>query len=203
MRTVARRRRSWWVLHAFGRNPLLRWTDRIDACVIVFGILMAITATVLCVLAGVGIYRSHALVYEAQSHERHGATASVVQTAPRAPHSARATVLVTWVVDVNAGQGQPTQTVRTGWVTTDRAVKNGDPVDIWVNDAGEAVPPPKPPSQAGFDAVGIGAGIWCVATLGVIAVVGFLRAPVLQIRGRTWDREMKAFAGGGRRRHLQ
>jgi hypothetical protein len=202
MRTVPRRRRSWWVIHAFGRNPLLRSTDRTEAGVIVFGILMAIAVTVLCVLAGVGIYRSHALAYEAQSRERHAATASVIQTEPRVPHSARVTVLARWVVGVNDRRGLHSETVRTGWVSTGKAVKNGDPIDIWVNDAGELIPPPKSPSQAGYDAVGIGAGIWCVATLGVIAIVGLLRAPVIRIRDRKWDREMKALAGGGRSNHL-
>lgn len=37
---------------AFGRNPLLGWTDRVEAGVIVFAVLVALAATAVCAVAG-------------------------------------------------------------------------------------------------------------------------------------------------------
>ena len=60
MHSFSLRYRSWWIMRAFGRNPLLRWTDRLEACVIVFAIVAALAATPVCAAAGAGVYRSHA-----------------------------------------------------------------------------------------------------------------------------------------------
>ena len=48
MHAFSLRYRSSWITRAFGRNPLLRWTDRTEACVIVFAILVALAATPVC-----------------------------------------------------------------------------------------------------------------------------------------------------------
>ena len=192
--------RSWWITRAFGRNPLLRWTDRIEACLIVFAILGALAATPVCALAGAGVYRSHAQLYAAQSRARHTVTATVVETGPalHKPHATSVAVLVMWLVGVGGARGGEVQVGHTDWVSTDRAVKAGDRMDIWVNDVGAPAAPPTPPSQAGFDAVAFGAGIWFVATLGLMAAVGMARSPLNRIRHVQWEREIRGFADGGR-----
>ncbi|MDT7796443.1 MAG: hypothetical protein QOD59_5884 [Mycobacterium sp.] len=200
MHAFSLRGRSWWIMRAFGRNPLLRWTDRTEACVIVFAILVALAATPVCAAAGVGVYRSHARLYAEQSLARHSVTATVVEKDPR-PHQPRSTgvtVLAMWLVAADGARGGEIEVAHTGWVSRDRAVNAGDRIDVWVDDAGAPVAPPTPPSQAWLDAVGYGAGIWLVAALGLTAAVGMVRSPLNRIRRVQWEGDIKGFTDGQR-----
>jgi len=187
-------------VRAFGRNPLLRWTDRLEACVIVFAIVVALAATPVCAVAGAGVYRSHRALYAAQSRARHTVTAMVVEPGPplHTPHDTSGAVLAMWLVAADGARGGEVQVAHTGWMSRDRAVNAGDHIDIWVDDAGAPVAPPTPPSQAGLDAVGFGAGIWLVAALGLTAAVGMVRSPLNRIRRVQWERAIKGFSDGQR-----
>jgi hypothetical protein len=187
-------------MRAFGRNPLLRWTDRTEACVIVFAILVALAATPVCAAAGVGVYRSHARLYAEQSLARHSVTATVIETGPR-PHQPRSTsitVLALWLVAADGARGGEVQVAHTGWMSRHRALNAGDRTTVWVDDAGAPVAPPTPPSQAGLDAVGVGVGIWLVAALGLTAAVGMVRSPLNRIRRVQWEGDIKGFTDGQR-----
>jgi hypothetical protein len=197
MHAFSLRYRSSWITRAFGRNRLLRWTDRAEACVIVFAIVVALASTPVCAAAGVGVYRSHARLYAEQSRARHSVTATVVETRPR-PHRTSITVLAMWLVAADGARGGEVQVAHTGWMSRDRAVNAGDHIDIWVDDAGAPVAPPTPPSQAGLDAVGFGTGIWVVAALGLTAAVGMVRSPLNRIRRVQWERDIKGFTDGQR-----
>src|SRR5258708_34151281 len=98
--------RSWCVTHAFGRNPLLRWTDRIEAWVIVFAIVAVLAATPVCAVAGAGVYRSHHGLYAAQSRARQTVTATVVETGPPV-HTPHATGGCVFIVRVGGASGRP------------------------------------------------------------------------------------------------
>src|SRR5258708_19533761 len=50
--------RSWCITRALGRNPLLRWTDRIEASVFVFPILAALPPPPVCPPPAARLYRS-------------------------------------------------------------------------------------------------------------------------------------------------
>jgi len=187
-------------VRAFGRNPLLRWTDRLEACVIVFAIVAALAATPVCAAAAAGVYRSRLQLYGAQSRARHTVTATVVEPGPplHTPHATSGAVLVMWLDTADGARGGEVQVAHTGWMSGNRAVNAGDRLDIWVDDAGTLAAAPTPPSQAGLDAVGFGAGIWIVATLGLMAAVGMSRSPLNRIRHVQWEREIRGFADGGR-----
>ena len=200
MHAFSLRCRSWWITRAFGRNPLLRWTDRVEAWVIVLAILAALAAAPVCAVAGAGVYTSHVQLYVAQSRARRTVTATVIETAPplHRPHVTNVAVLAMWLVGVGGARGGEVQVGHTGWVSTERALKAGDHIGIWVDDVGMPAAPPTPPSQAWLDAVSFGAGIWSVAALGLIVAVGMVRSPLNRIRHRQWEREFTAFADGGR-----
>jgi hypothetical protein len=199
------RRRLWWITSAFGRNPLLRWTDRIEACIIMSAIVAALVAIPLCALDGAGVYRSHLQLYAAQSRVRQPVTATVVETGPppHSPHATQVAVLATWAVDADGARTGGALPEHTGWVTADRAVKTGDRIDIWVNAGGAPTAPPTPLSRATYDAVGFGVGIWLIATMGLMGGVGIVRSPLNRIRHGQWEREIKRFANGGRSNRLR
>ena len=200
MHAFSLRFRSWWIPRAFGRNPLLRWTDRTEACVIVFAMLVALAATPVCAAAGAAVYRSHVRLYAEQSLARHCVTATVVEArpGPHQPHSTSTSVLAMWLVAADGARGGEVQVAHTGWVSRDRAVIAGDHIGVWVDDAGAQVAPPTPRSQAGLDAVGFGGGIWLVAALALTAAVGMVRTPLNRIRRVQWERDIKGFTDGQR-----
>jgi len=166
----------------------------------VFAIVAVLAATPVCAVAGAGVYRSHRALYAAQSRARHTVTATVVEPGPplHTPHATSGAVLVMWLVGADGARGGEVQVAHTGWMSGNRAVNAGDRLDIWVDDAGTLAAAPTPPSQAGLDAVGFGAGIWFVATLGLMAAVGMARSPLNRIRHVQWEREIRGFADGGR-----
>ena len=182
--------RSWWVACAFGRNRLLRTTDRVEACVVVCAIWLALAAAGICVATGVAVYSSHARLYAEQARARHTVAATVIEAAGqiRAPHTTGTAVEAMWPGDVG---------VRTNWYRTSRTVKPGDRIDIWVDSAGSPAAAPTPPSQAGIDAVGVGAAMWCAVTLGLMACVAIARSPLNRIRHGQWDREIASLVDGG------
>lgn len=201
MHTFTLRGRTRWVARPFSRNPLVRWTDRIEACAIQLVILLALAAAAASAAPVAGVYRSHAELYAEQSRTRHEVTATVVERdlRPRPPHTTRVAVLATWLVGGDGARGGERDIGHSDWITTERSVKAGDRLDIWLDDAGVLIAPPTPQSQAVIDAAGVGTGIWCCAALVLVAVVGLVRGPLDRIRRVQWEREIEGLADGGLR----
>jgi hypothetical protein len=199
MRNFGLHRRTRWVARAFGRNPLLRRTDRVEACAVLAAVLLALAVCPACVAEGAHAYRSHAQLYDAQSRTRHMVIASVAATGDPShrPHTTTSVVLAVWLDGADGARGGESQSEHAKWVTTDRRVTDGDQIHLWVDDAGAQVHPPTPRIEAGFEAVGVGAGIWGGAILGLTAAVAVLRSPLNRIRLVQLDREIKRFASGG------
>jgi hypothetical protein len=202
MHTFPLHGRTRWVARPFSRNPLVRWTDRIEACAIQLVILLALAAAAVCAVAAVGVYRSHTEFYAEQSRTRHAVTATVVETAwrprtPHTPHTPSVAVLAMWLVGGDGARGGERDIGHSEWINTDGSVKVGERLAIWLDDAGVPVAPPTPPSQAVVDAAGVGVGTWCGAALGLVGVVGMVRWPLNRIRRVQWEREIEGLAGGG------
>jgi len=121
--------------------------------------------------AGVAVYGSRARLYAEQAQTRHTVAATVIEesTDTHVPHITSISVRATWPVGVGA---------RTDWFRTGKAVKVGDRIDIWVDSAGLRAARPTPVSQAGMDAVDVGAAIWFGVTLGLMACVAMTRSPL-------------------------
>jgi hypothetical protein len=205
MRKFVLRRRKRWVARAFGRNPLVRWTDRVEACAILAAILLALGVCAVSVAQGAAVYRSHTQLYAAQARMRHMVTATVAATGspPREPHTTTSVVLATWPSSEDGARGGELDIDRAEWVTTDRAVADGDQIHLWLNDAGRQVDPPTPLTQAGVDAIGAGAGIEGCAVLGLMAGVALVRTRLDRIRRAQLEREIDRFASGDTTNHSQ
>jgi hypothetical protein len=205
MRKFVLRRRQRWVARAFGRNPLLRWTDRVEACVILAAFLLALGVCAVSVAQGAAVYRSHAQLYAAQARMRHMVTATVAATGspPREPHSTTSAVLATWPNAADGARGGELHIERAEWVTTDRTVIDGDQIHLWLNDAGREVDPPTPLAQAGIDAIGVGAAVWGCAVLALIAGVALVRSRLDRIRRAQLEREIDRSASGDTTNHSQ
>jgi hypothetical protein len=199
VRNFVLHRRSRWISRAFGDNPLLRWTDRVEASVIVAAIVLALLVLPLCVTESAHVYRSHAALYAAQARTRHQVTAVVAATGGTAhqPHNTSSAVLAVWAVGADGARGGESQTDHADWVTTERTVRDGDQIPLWLDNAGVVVDPPTPMIQAAMDAIGVGLGVWSLILLALIACVTVVRSPLNRIRQGRLDRELERFASGG------
>jgi hypothetical protein len=183
--------RGWWIARAFGSNPLLRRSDRIEASVIVIAISVVLLAAPFAAAVGTDVYGSHGRLYAQQARERHPISATVNQfdIVIATPHIAVTVVRATWTV---AGRE------RTEWFRFDHPVNVGDRIGIWVDKDGNRVGPPAPTWQAVTDALGAGTGIWLSMVLAASAAVAATRSVLNRLRHAQWEREITSWADGGR-----
>lgn len=201
MGTLRSHRGPWWLTRAFGRNPLVRASDRVEAGALLLGVAAAVIATVVALAAGMHVYRGHALLYS-QTQSRRLVTASVVESADRlrAPHTNGVPVLALWVVDEGGARGGEDLVAHTGWIRSGRTLHSGELMDVWVDGAGLATQPPTPTWQAGVDAAGFTTGLWLVSMAVLAAAWNFVRLPLDRIRQTHWEAELTA-ADGSYRHH--
>ena len=74
-----------------------------------------------------------------------------------------------------------------------------NPVEQWVDDAGNWVAPPTPLSRAAYDAVGMALALEGLVVTTAAALVVATRWQLCRIRYSQWDRELgRVLSGGGR-----
>jgi hypothetical protein len=135
----------------FGRNPLVRATDRVEALVLVLAVAVALIAVPISAAVGTAVYESRSRIYAEQVQTRRPVTATVTgDSHPRRDlESPTVTIAARWFA---AG------TERTGDVTAPLTANIGDDIEIWVDDEGFAVPAPV--NTACNAAVAFGAATW-------------------------------------------
>jgi hypothetical protein len=187
-----------WVGRIFGRNPLLRRTDRVEALAVVLATIASVLAIPVACAVGTAVYMSRERLYADEIQTRHAATATVMDVdSPRVrPYAGTITVRAKW----RDGGADHTDSFKGGY-----PVKRGETMQIWVDNHGNHVNPPAPTSQAGVDAVNTGLQIWLGVSLVATALAAATRAPLNRKRDAEWDRELRSLAddGGGRTNRRQ
>ena len=185
---------GWWVLRAFGRNPLVRGIDRLELLIVALGILVVVVAAACAGALGTAVHDARSRVYIAQAQTRHAVTASAIDdsTIVLRVHDSTATI-------VNA-RWQVGGTEHTGSLDSDRAVKTGDPLTIWVDREGNRVDAPTPISQAGVDAIGIAYVAWQTVALAAAGLICWARSRLNRRRDSAWERDIRCLIDddGGR-----
>jgi len=190
-----RLRCPWWV-HALGRNPLVRRSDRVEAIAFVIAVIVAVVAIPVAGAIGTSVHDAHSRTHAEQMHMRH----QVVATAVASGH------LVTRVQDL-------TFTAEAAWADSGRVHRGvipwsdwanvGDQQSIWVNDRGENVGPPSSPSRANGEAIGVALSVWVGLTEAAAAFVYLVRRWLNHARFAQWDRELDASHKNDNRRNHQ
>jgi multisubunit Na+/H+ antiporter MnhG subunit len=182
-----------WFTRLFGRNPLLRSSDRIEALTLILGIVLVLLTAPIAGAVGTAVYSSRTAVYEQQVRTRHAVAATVLadSTSTVRPYSVSFDVRARW-----QDRGVQHETVL-GW---DRPAKAGERLSIWVNDQGDEVGPPTGPNRAVSDAIVAGALLWLSVITVVAAVIGLARFRLDRRRHAEWDRGLRGLVGddGGR-----
>ncbi|SOX54399.1 hypothetical protein MAAFP003_3075 [Mycobacterium ahvazicum] len=178
--------RHWSVARIFGRNALLRRSDRMEALVTLIAFVVSLMAIPFAGVAAGITYGVRDRVYVQQAHQRHTVTATITQTSN--DDSGITLVQAKWP----APQGE-----RTGQLELADAAALGDRTTVWVDMHGDLVTPPTPTWQAVGDAFAAALGTVLVIAVGVAALVISVRSRLHRARDAQWGRELSCLQADG------
>jgi len=184
--------RCWRIGRLFGRNPLLRRTDRIEALVTLVALVVSLVAIPVAGVAGAVVYGARHSQYAKEAHQRHTMTAIVTNAGTDG--SAATVVQARW--PVAAGE-------RTGALELTTAAKVGDRIKTWVDKNGNPVAPPTASWRAVGDAVATALAISLSVGLWLTFLVTRVRSRLDRARDAGWEREIRYLQedGGRTNRH--
>ena len=137
---------------------------------------------------GTAVFDSQHRRYVQQAHTRHRVAATVAEDSDAA---GTVEVMASWITERGG---------RTSVVEWKAPVKRGDRIQVWVDASGDAVDPPTPIADAGFDAAAVG----MVMVAAVVVMAGSLAAATRcwldRIRDGQWESQLRTLVGddGGR-----
>jgi len=184
--------RRWWIGRLFGRNPLLRRSDRIEVLATLAALVLALVGIPVAGAVGTAIHDAE-----------HRADADLARTR----HPISATVVEVGAVTTFDGIRIPM--VRARWAAatgprTDsfpwrKKAVPGEHIQIWVDDHGDHVGSPTPLRPA-VDAFTVAAAIVLLTITLSASALALLRRHFHRARDAQWDREIRGLAseGGGR-----
>ena len=180
----------WPTARLFGRNPLVRTSDRVEALVLVLAVVMSLLFAPIAAAVGTAVHDSSRQLYAEQAHTRHSVTATV--TDDNAAQQVLQTNTITVAAQWSAAGAEHTGAVEAAWTA-----KSGDLVEIWVDDNGAQVGKPTPTTRAAVEAVTAALAIWlCVAAAAVTLWVG-TRIVCARIRFTGWQHDLDNLVGHG------
>lgn len=193
MQSFVIRPMTWPVLRLFSRSPLIRVSDRIETAVGTLAVLFVVIATACAGVAGTMIHDIQAQKYLEQTQTRHAVVARAVDDSELSASSETTafTVHARW----RANGVEHSDLL--GW---NRSVTVGAPLDIWVDDRGNRVAPPRPVAHAAVDALSAAVVGWFIAILALAEAVNAVRAHANRMRNAQWEQDLRALVGedGGR-----
>lgn len=156
----------------FGRSPLIRRSDRVEALILVLVVAVSLLTVPIAAAVGTATYDARSRLYAEQAQTRRTVTATVTGNDNREnPESPTVMVPARWSV---AGARH------SGEVLAKRPTNVGDDIEIWVDEQGSPVG--QPAMTALDEAVSAAMAIWCAVTLSGVAV--FAGARIALDRGR-------------------
>ena len=87
MDTFTVRSPRWLVVRLFGRNPLIRISDRIEALVLVLTVVVSLLAAPIAAAVGTAVHDSRSHLYAEQAQTRRTVTATVIDSPAEATQS--------------------------------------------------------------------------------------------------------------------
>ena len=193
MQSFVIRPMTWPVLRLFSRNPLVRVSDRIETAAVALGVLIVVIATACAGAVGTMLHDSQAQKYLEQQQTRHAIVARAVDDSEpaAAPEATSYTVLSGWRFNGT------NHTELIGWTNF---VKAGEPLNIWVDDRGNRIAPPRPVARAALDALSAAVVGWFIVILAIAHVVNAVRAYASRMRDAQWEQAIRELVDedGGR-----
>lgn len=173
-----------WLSVLFGRNPLIRTTDRLEALALVLTFVMALLAAPVAGAAGTAIYDSRSRHHAEQAQSRTAVTATVIDLPARSDPTR---VQARWYA---AGAEH------TGLVQARSTPRTGESFEIQVNQDGTYAGPPH--LSAAREAVLVALAVWLNATAAAVLVYVGVRSVLNRARLAGWRPEVVHAPGNGR-----
>jgi hypothetical protein len=185
------------VARLWGRDPLVRSSDRFEALALVLAVVVALLAVPIAGAIGTVVHDSRRDHYAEQASNRSSVVATVtdIPTFPDGPPIGAITVPATWSVG---------GIEHTGGLAVPSTANIGDPIEIWVdNDNGAWVPAPTSTTRAAVDAVAAALLIWMVVAGTATTLFIISRAACNRIRFARWQLGLDDLVGhdGHSKRH--
>jgi hypothetical protein len=175
---------TWPVLRLFSRNPLIRTSDRVEAAVATLAVLLVLVGAACAGVAGTMIHDAETQNYLEQARTRHVLMARAVDdsTPAGSAESTASTVHARWQVNgINHADV----------IASHYAVKAGEPLQIWVDGAGNLADQPTPVARADMDAWIAALVGWLIVAVAVAHVLAMVHAHVKRMQNAQWDREIR------------
>jgi hypothetical protein len=182
--------RCWCIGRIFGRNPLLRRTDRIEALVMLVALVVSLIAIPVAAAAGIAVYDMRDSRFTQEGRDRHTVVATVLETEPETERAGSTVVQARWPV---------TAAERTGPLQLTTQAKVGDRIEVWVDREGNPVAPPTPTWHAVGDAYGATMAILMFVGVTITSFVTGVRSRLDRERDGQWERELRCLEEGGGR----
>jgi hypothetical protein len=178
-----------WIVRALGRNPLVRFSDRVEAVVLVMVFVTALVVTPVAGALGTAVYETRTRLYAEEAQTRHTVAATAIDDA---------TVIVEENFEGFRVQARwlVSGVEHVGSVDLAYDTKAGDQLDVWVDGSGKQVEAPTPTSRAGIDAIFAAAGAWLIVMASAAGFSVFVRSWLIRQRYTGWDREWQALVTG-------
>ena len=170
----------------FGRNPLLRRADRLEALVVLVALVVSLLAIPVAGVAGAVIYSARDSRYAQEARERR----TVIATVTGIDDSGTTVVQAKW--PGAAGE-------RTGSLELPTSAEVGERAEIWVDKDGNPVTPSTPTWHALGDAVGAAEAILLFVAIGMTSLVIGVRSRLDRGRDAQWERELRCLEDDGGR----
>ena len=185
-------RRSW-LIRAFGHNPLVRTSDRVEASLLVLAFVTVLVLTPVAGAISTAVHEDRSHHYAEEVRTRHAVVAVIAgePTSTILESRVRVTAPVQWWVGGRE---------RRGVVEVDPQARVGDQLPVWIDADGDQAGQPPSSWRAGTDAVVAGAGFWLAAVGLVAGMTVWLRGRLARRRDSQWEREWELWTsdGGGR-----
>lgn len=177
----------WRFVRLFGRNPLIRVSDRIEALVLVLALALSLLAMPVAAALGTAVHDARNHIYAEQAQGRRMITGTVVDDSPtQIWRSKTMAVRARWFA---AGAEH------TGAVKTRQPVKSGDSIDIWVDQNGFQVAPPT--RTAVDEAVAAALATWLGVAGAATALFVGTRAALDRSRHARWQHDFDNLVSPG------
>ncbi|WP_454561346.1 hypothetical protein [Mycobacterium haemophilum] len=156
--------RRWWPVCVFGRNPLLRGADRVEALIILFAIVVALATVPVAGTVGTAVYVARHQLYAQEAQARHLAAR------------------------------MPTRDNRTAAPDSNAQTKAAEASAVWVDNRGNQVDPPTPTSRAASDGIGAAAAVLLGVVAAATALVAVTHSRLSRMRDAQWEHELRCLA---------
>lgn len=176
-------------------SELMRPTDRIEKAALGLAVLAAMMLLPVALAIGSETYARGAQLAQQQGPERQQAVAILSEAAPQ-PAPTMHSGLVAQTSPVAARWTLPDGSIRTGTVAATSGSPSGTRVPIWLDRAGNVVPPPVTPAGATGAGVVTAIGLWAVGLTAFAGLYLLVRLGLDRYRLAGWQREWAAAEPG-------